>query len=285
MKGCLPRRAGLRCLFYLVVGVAAALAGGAAQAGETLRIGGAGAALGAIHRLGEEFTRDHPEVEVKVLPYIGSTGAIQGVAGGQLGLGVTARPARGDEQRLPVRLQPYAVTPFVIGVHPDVPVTELSRRQLVEIYAGRLTHWEDGRPLRVILRLPRETDNDVLREMGPEMEAALASALQRPGMRRAATDQDMADILERTPGAVGPTTLGLLVSEHRRVKVLAVDGVVPSLDTLRDGSYPLFKRLYLVLPDAPSPAVAAFVAFLQSARGQAILRDNAQQPLVRGSAR
>lgn len=270
----------------LLVAAGTGMAGGElALAAETLRIGGTGAALGTMRILGAEFARSRAGVQVNTLPYIGSTGALQGVASGQLELGLSARPARADEQHLPVRVVPYATTPFVIGAHSGVGSAGLTRRQLVDIYAGRLAHWQDGRPIRVILRPPRETDNDALRELAPEMAAALANAFLRPGMHRAPTDQDMADVLERTPGALGPTTLALLVSEKRNIKVLAVDGVMPSLAALQDGRYPLAKQLYLVVPATPSPLVQAFIDYIFSPRGQAILVDNAQLPRVSGASR
>jgi len=285
MKRCSWLQDWMRGVLLVVAAAVGMAGGGSALAAETLRIGGTGAALGTMRILGAEFVRSQAGVQVNTLPYIGSAGALLGVASGQLELGLSARPARADEQRLPVRVLPYATTPFVMGTHSGVGSAGLTRRQLVDVYAGRLTQWEDGRPIRLILRPPRETDNDALRALAPEMDAALASAFQRPGMRRAATDQDMADVLERTPGALGPTTLALLVSERRRIKLLAIDGVMPSLAALQDGRYPLAKQLYLVVPATPSPTVQAFVDYIFSPRGQAILVDNAQLPRVSGAPR
>lgn len=270
----------------LAVTLGAGLAGGGpALAAETLRVGGTGAALGTLQILGAEFARSPAGVQVNILPNIGSTGAFYSVANGQLELGVSARPARADEQGLPVRVLPYAVTPFVIGAHPDARSAGLTRRQVADIYAGRLTQWEDGRPIRVILRPPRDSDNDALRELAPEMGSALDSAFQRPGMRRAATDRDMADSLERTPGALGASTLALLMSEKRNVKILAVDGVRPSLAALQDGSYSLAKQFYLLLPATASPTLQAFVDYIFSPRGQAILVANGQLPRGSGAPR
>lgn len=266
----------------------AVLCGGSAWGEEgrnVLHVGGTGAALGTMRLLGDAFSRTHPGVEVHVMPYIGSTGAIRGVADGVIQIGLSARPLGSSEQALPVRAVPYALTPFVFIAHHDVPVASISRQQVIDIYAGRLREWEDASPIRLILRPRRETDNAVLRAWGPDMADALDDALGRRGMRSAATEHDAARDVERTPGAFGTSTLALAVSEKRRFKVLALDGVVPGLRTLEDGSYPLAKRLYLVVASDASPAVRAFFDFVLTPAGARILRANAQLPITRREAR
>lgn len=252
---------------------------------QLLNVGGTGAALGTMRVLGEAFARARPGVRINVMTYIGSSGAIKGVAQGTIQVGVSGRAAKESELGLPVRLVPYAVTPFVLAAHPGVPVAGLSRKQVADIYAGRQTTWPDGSPIRLILRPRRETDNDSLRSVSPEMSDALEAAFARPGMRSAATDQDAATAIARTPGALGPTTLALAVSEQRPIKALAIDDVAPSVAALESDRYRLTKRLYLVLPEKPSAAVDAFVDFVFSPAGHAILTRNAQLPIARGTTR
>lgn len=245
---------------------------------ETLKVGGTGAALGTLRLLGAEFSRQHPAIRIEVLPYIGSTGAIKGVAAGTLDLGLSARPAKPEEQKLDLRLSRYALTPLVIATHSANPLRSISRQQLAAIYAGQLARWEGGGLIRIILRPAYETDNEVLRQVSPAVSSALDSALSRPGMRLAATDQDAADALEQTPGAIGTTTLALLRSENRKLGALAIDGVAPELEAVKNGRYPFSKPLYLVTSGTPSPAVQALVAFIRSPRGQQILLANGQLP-------
>lgn len=282
IDGFVRRSGGLRVLLVLCTILAV---GWPVMAAESLRVGGTGAALGTLKLLAAAFSAGRPGADIRVLPYVGSTGAIKAVAEGAMTFGVSGRPASADEAKLPVRLLPYAKTPLVMAAHPDVGSTGLTRQQLIDIYAGRATRWPDGAPIRLIVRTPRETDNDVLRNLSPDMAALLAEAYERPGMRRAATDQDTVDQLERVPGALGPTTLAVVMSERRNVRVLAIDGVLPSLAGLRDGIYRPAKTLFLVLPAAPTPATLAFVDFIFSPRGQEILSANGLVPLPRENAR
>lgn len=267
---------GVRAMLFL----AFALIQPVFAAAETLKVAGTGAALGTMRLLGDIFESSHPGWRVEVLPYIGSTGAIKGVAAGSISIGLSGRPAKPDEESLKINLTRYALTPLVLAAHREVAASGVKRDQLAEIYSGKQTRWDNGAPLRLILRPAKETDNDVLRAMSPDIASALDAALKRKGMRTAATDQDAADVIEHTPGALGTTTLSLLVSEKRKLKVLALDGVAPGLKTIADGSYPYHKPLFLVTPLAPSPAVKAFIDFVRSPRGRALLIENAQMPVA-----
>ena len=73
------------------------------------------------------------------------------------------------------------------------------------------------------------------------------------------------------PAAIGTSTLALMLSEKRKLKALALDGIVPSPATLASGAYPLAKELYFILPATPRPLIQRFIAFMQSRQGAAIL--------------
>lgn len=246
---------------------------------ETLKVGGTGAALGTLKLLGAEFMRQHPGIQVDVLTYIGSTGAIKGVAAGDLDLGLSGRALKSAEEKLDLLFSAYAQTPLIIATHRDYPLKSISRQQLAAIYSGQQTQRDDGGPIRIILRPAYETDNDVLRSISPELSRGLDSALARPGMRYAATDQEAADVLEQIPGAIGTSTLALALSEKRQVGILALDGVTPSVDALQKGSYPYYKSLYLVSRRNASPAVQSLIAFIRSPAGRSLLLTNGQLPV------
>ena len=272
-----------RVLFVWLATVGLALSTGVLA--EDLRVGGTGAALGTMSLLGEAFARERGGVRVDVLSYIGSTGSIKAVAEGKLPLGISGRLPRPEERDFPVTLIHYATTPMVIAVHPDVPVSALTFDELARIYGGTMLHWPSRGRVRLILRPARDSDNGHLRRMGPAMRAAVDSALARPGLQQAPTDQEAVDMIERTPGGIGGTTLALLVSERRKARWVPIEGLVPSVEGLADGSYPYAKPLYFVLPSQPSESVSAFIDFVHSPRGAEILRANGNLPAVPGTVK
>ena len=87
------------------------------------------------------------------------------------------------------------------------------------------------------------------------------------------------DEAEALPGALTTATLAAIESEHRLLNPIAVDGVAPTLQNLADGSYPLYKSLYLVIESNARPIVLDFVRFVQSSLGAAILRETGNLPI------
>jgi phosphate transport system substrate-binding protein len=73
-------------------------------------------------------------------------------------------------------------------------------------------------------------------------------------------------------------SLGQMRSEKRALKPLALDGMIATIDTLRDGSYPHAKRLYVMVRSEPRPAAAAFLTFLFSADGGRLLTEAGYLP-------
>jgi hypothetical protein len=88
----------------------------------------------------------------------------------------------------------------------------------------------------------------------------------------AATDAHCADLIERTPGAFGPSTLALIDSELRPLKPLVIEGFPPPTpEHVTSGRYPWSKPLLLVFAGDPPPALEAFVDFVCSARARRLL--------------
>ena len=112
--------------------------------------------------------------------------------------------------------------------------------------------------------------------MSPAMSAAVDIALRREGMIVATTDDDAADAIETVPGAFGGTTLSLVLSEKRALRILSLDGIMPSLRTMADRSYPYSKTFFMVTKNNPPAAVRRFIDFVRSPAGSAILAKNGQ---------
>jgi phosphate transport system substrate-binding protein len=244
-------------------------------AGQAVRIAGTGAAVGAMELLIAEYRRAHPGASFGPVEAIGSGGAIRAARAGALDIALVARPLSDADAAAGVRALEYARTPFVLAVASRAPVTALTRADLARIYAGDLDTWPEGTRVRPVLRPADDIDTRHLKDFGPEVGRAVEQALKRAGMLVASTDREAADILERTPGAIGPSTLGLIQSERRGLRALAMDGVAPTLQALESGAYPHHKRLYLVIgKKGLTPEAARFVEFVTSPAGKALLRNN-----------
>jgi phosphate transport system substrate-binding protein len=123
-----------------------------------------------------------------------------------------------------------------------------------------------------MLRPVDESDTLVLGELFPGMSEAIKHVRTRSDLSIAATDQDNADMAEKTKGSLVGATLTQMTSEKRNLRFVAIDGVAPSLENYGNGSYPYAKTLYLVVPAKVSPEAKAFLSFIATPAGESLLR-------------
>ena len=81
------------------------------------------------------------------------------------------------------------------------------------------------------------------------------------------------DKVEALPGSLTTATLTSILAENRSLTPIAIDGVASTLENLANGSYPIFKTLYLVTRPKVSPLALDFIRFTQSPAGASILRN------------
>ena len=236
-----------------------------------ITIGGTGAALGLMKAIGDDFVRTRPGLRIQVVPSLGSSGGVKALVAGALQIAVTSRALTDDERAKPVRAIEYVRTPFVFVVQRSNPVNGARLDEIADAFAGRRKAWPDGQSVRPVLRPLSDVDTQLVAEISPALQQAIATAHQLPGKNIAITDTDIADELERVPGSIGTSTLVLVRAEKRALKPLSIGGVEPTIDNMRRGAYPYQKSIYVVVRHDAPPAVRAFVEHLQSPAVAAML--------------
>jgi phosphate transport system substrate-binding protein len=226
--------------------------------------------------LAEAFSAKYPDIRITVAPSLGSSGGIKAVSSGAIGIAVTSRPMNESERKPGMVETEYARTPFVFAVSTKSKVNAITSGNLAEIYAGNVTTWADGSTIRVILRPPVDVDTEMVKSISPHIASSLSAAMARPGMPVFATDQLAADAIERIPGAIGPSSLAVIVSEGFALRALSLDGKQPTLLNAASGAYPYYKRLFFVTRNQRSATVERFIAFVQTPEGRKILESNGQ---------
>jgi phosphate transport system substrate-binding protein len=252
--------------------LAVALTVAATVQAQDIKIGGTGAALGTMQLLAQAYSKTQADTKITVMPSMGSGGGIKAVLAGAIQIGVSSRPLSEAESNAGAVALEYGRTPFVFATSATSKVTGITTQNLVDFYAGKVDEWPDGSKLRLVLRPIGDADSETIKAISPAMREAKSAAEQRKGMVFAVTDQETVSAIEKTPGALGPSTLALLLSEKRALKALSLDGVVPSAQNIANGSYPLARQLLIVTGPKTPPDAQAFVGFIRSGAGREILQ-------------
>ena len=250
-----------------------------AAADEVLLVGGTGTGIGTMRLLKVAFERRHPDITIRMLPSLGSSGAIRALAKGALDIGVISRTFTSEELRLGLQKLDFARTPFVFVANKAVPESNLSGSRVEEILSGRIATWPSGDRIRLILRPAADSDTKAVRETSPGIRAAIDNLLGRKGMLVALTNQECLELVEKTPGSLGFTSLAQVVSEERNIKILSFNGVRPSLSTLDKGAYPLSQTLSIITRGPASTARKSFIDFVASPEGERIIQQAGSIPL------
>lgn len=271
-----PRK--LQQVFSAAAAAALLLCARDARADEPLRASGTGTALGAMRRLAAAFEQAGPD-RLGLLSSIGSSGAIHAVARGALDFGFLGRELDARERALGLVAFPYARTPFVFVAGPRSGVSGITAAEAARIYSGELATWPGGERVRLVLRPRMDADTAILRAISTEMAAAVDRAYGREGLVMAATNQECNELVVKTPGGFGPSSLTQILAEEFPLRPLAWEGVAPTLANLASGAYPLSKTLWIVVRPSPRPAVRRFLAFLASPRARQLLEEAGNLPL------
>jgi len=201
-------------------------------------------------------------------------------AAGAVAVGLVSRPLREEELGLGLTTVPYARTPLVLAAHATVPDDGISIRELLALYRGVQRRWRTGEHVVLLTREEGDSSVQLLSGALPAFGQAYRHGVVRGWGTVVYSEQQMHRALTSTPFALGLSDLGTLTVERPPLKVLKVDGVDPTLESLASGRYPFAKTLAFVFrPEKLSPDLERFLAFVQSAEGHRLLRAHGYQPV------
>ncbi|MFN2243325.1 MAG: PstS family phosphate ABC transporter substrate-binding protein, partial [Anaerolineae bacterium] len=175
---------------------------------------------------------------------------------------------------------------IAVVVHPSNPVQGLTIPQLSDIYTGKVTNWSEvGGEDRPIVLLSRESNSgthvyfleEVVRQ-GDEDSDALFS----PNTLLLPSSEGISAEVRQNPNAIGYDGLGYVTDDQKVLGVAPDAGepyVTPSVDTVKDGSYPIARGLYIYTAGEPQGAVAEYLTWILGPEGQAIVLELGFVPL------
>jgi phosphate transport system substrate-binding protein len=224
------------------------------------------------HELGQAFRERYPNVVLDIAAG-GSIVGIQAIHDGTVDIGMASRALKPEEAEGITHHQ-VAADVIAVVVHASNSVRNLTLEQLHDIYLGRITNWSEvggaDRPIVVVVRGKNSGTRGAFDEIVLEKQEPVA-----PDLRTAVTAGDMAAIVGENPDAIGYVGFG---NVEPGIKLVAIDDVLPSEETARDGSYRLVRPLLLLTGPLTHPLARMFVDFALGAEGQQIVEASGWVP-------
>ncbi|HHE33170.1 MAG TPA: phosphate ABC transporter substrate-binding protein [Chlorobaculum parvum] len=161
-----------------------------------------------------------------------------------------------------------ALDGIAMVVHPSNPVRSLTIAQIADIYTGRVRNWRQvGGPNFPVVVIQRESNSgtqETFRELALNKRKVVRSAETQ------ASNGAVKNRVSQTPGAIGFLGLGYVDSS---VKPIAVNKVKPSSATVKDGTYPLSRPLYMYTNGKPAGMVGKFINLPKTPDGKKIIQE------------
>ena len=219
-----------------------------------------------IGALGESFQNANSGVTFTYNP-TGSGSGIQAVSEGRCDIGLASRGLKDDEKSSGLTETVLAYDGIAVVVSPENPVSDLTIEQIADIYTGKITNWSEvgGNDAEIVL-IGREAGSGT--RDGFESITGTEEACQY--RQELTSTGDVIATVSQNPNAIGYASLSAV---KESVKALSVGGVVPSEDTVKDGSYLIQRPFVLVTKDGVtlSPAAQAFLDYALSADAAPII--------------
>jgi phosphate transport system substrate-binding protein len=242
----------------------------------------------------EEYAKVAPEVSVEV-------------SGGGSGVGVaalingTAEIANSSRKLEPKELEDARKNgkdpkEFLVGydgvaiyVHKDNPLETISMEELAEIYkeGGKINKWSDlggtvvpGAKSEDIIRVSRQNNSGTYAYFRETVVGKKNDFKQ--GSMDMNGSKEVVELVSKTAGSIGYSGLGYATPG---VKILKVSpkkgepGILPSIATVLDKTYPISRPMFMYTPGEPSPEAKKYLDWIHSEAGQKIVELTGYVPL------
>jgi phosphate transport system substrate-binding protein len=175
-----------------------------------------------------------------------------------------------------------------VYLHKDNPAQSLTLGQLAEIYGedGKIEKWTD-----IGIEVPGCKDQQIIRVSRQNSSGTYALFRRiilgerrdyKLGSQDMQASKDTVELVGGTPCAIGYSSQVYATDKVKMVCIAEQDGgkcMSPSIDTIRDHSYPLSRPLYMYMDGEPQGELKKYVDWVLSDEGQCIVAKRGYAPV------
>lgn len=234
-----------------------------------IKISGGTAHIPVMKAAAKRIMSANPDIRISIAGG-GSGVGIKQVGEGLVQIGNSGRaPTAAEIEKYHLKLFKWAVDGVGLVVNPQNPVKALQKDQLKAIFSGAVTNWKAvGGPDKRINLYTRDEASGTRavfwkKALDKGDIAKKANVVVSNGAMKAAVAND--------PYGIGYVSVGHIDDS---VAAVALDGVTPTTETVQNGTYKVARGLYSNTKGEPDGLTRAFIEYLLSPEGQAIVREN-----------
>lgn len=231
-----------------------------------IKISGGTAHIPVMKEAAKQIMIANPEIQISIAGG-GSGVGIKQVGEGLVNIGNSGRKATDKEiERYQLELYQWAIDGVGPVVNPQNKVKKLSQSQLMDIFAGKLDNWKllggEDRNINIYTRDEASGTRAVFWKKG------LNKAQISSGAHVVVSNGAMKSAIAQDPYGIGYVSVGHI---DEMVAPVALDGVVPTIQTVQDGTYKVARGLYSNTKGEPTGLTKKFIDFLYTAEGKKII--------------
>ena len=265
---------------------------GTAGSVETITTSGSSTVHEIVHEASALFSKSNPDVKF-VVGTGSSKKGIQAVGKGEVAIGQSGRLPKKKEQKKYPDLVSFkiAMDGVAIIVNTSNPVSKITKEQLQYIYTGKITNWKDiggnDAPIELVSKeLGRSAQEMFLKYC--DLEAVDTSQGRnkqisyktKQGTLSGATckvvgpNNQAIALISTRKNAIAYVSLGFaqfVAQKGGKVKLLELDGIVPTAANISNETYPMRRALYVITKGQPEGNPKKFIDFLLGDEGQSVV--------------
>lgn len=256
---------------------------GTATSAETIENKGSDTLVNLALAWAELYMQLNPQVRISVTG--GGTGTgIAAMMNGTVDIVNASREMKSEELEA-AKQQGMSPVEFIVArdaiaivVNPANPVDVLTLQQLSDIYTGKITNWRDvGGEDRPIVLLSRESNSGTyIYFLENVIRLGIKSDLLfSPDTLLMPSSEGIISEVRQNVNAIGYDGLGYVTPDQKMVSV-AKDGrspaVLPSVETVNDGSYPISRPLYMYTAGEPKGQIKRYLDWILGPGQELVLK-------------
>ena len=234
---------------------------------------GGGGALDAVKALTSGFSATHSTVLWQGFDDVGSDAGVLLTVSGNVDLGYISRDLRAAEKGT-VETLAIGASGTGVGVNGTNTIKALTKDQVAKIFTGQITDWKDvggaAGKIRVLLREPESSTRSAFESY---FFGSTKPVYSKDAIEVFQIDETL-KALGSFKDSIGMMTMNAKAFSTADVRLLTIDNITATRDTLANGTYPIRRPLYFVSQtDAAKvkPTIKAFLDFVKGPEGQKIL--------------